>query len=35
MVKMRSPIHSTFEVLVVQCVVGVVSEKNGTHSVHQ
>ena len=33
--KLRSPIHSTFEALVVQCVVGIVVEKNLAHSVDQ
>ena len=34
-VRLCSPICSTFEMLVVQCVVSVVSEKNWTHSVYQ
>ena len=33
--KLRSPIHLTFEALVVQCVVGIVVEKNLAHSVDQ
>ena len=35
MVKMRSPIHSTFEVLVVQCVVSVVMQKHWVPCVDQ
>ena len=33
--KLCSPIHSTFEMLVVRHAVGIVMEKNWTHSIDQ
>ena len=33
--KLHSPVHSTFEALVVWCAVSIVLEKNWTHSVYQ